>query len=74
MNFIGVLSLFKICSRIFRLFHLSGDFSHAEVLKGVKIRVGLRRDFFKMPLKWSEKLVLFNLAVFEMNFFSGASI
>ena len=49
---IGVL-FFKICSRFFRLFHVneksnySGDFSYAEVLKGAKFRVGLRRDFFQ---------------------------
>ena len=33
------------------------DFGHTEIVKGAKNRVGLRRDFFKIPLNWSEKLV-----------------
>ena len=42
----------KICYRLFDLHingkaNVSGDFSHAEVVKKTKSRVGLRHDFFK---------------------------
>ena len=47
----------KNLSCIGALSFLKDLFDHTEIVKGAKNREGLKRDFFKIPLKCSEKLV-----------------
>ena len=41
----------------------SADFNHAGAVKRTKKRVVLKREFFKVPLKWIEKLSVECLAI-----------